>query len=60
MTEKSILPWTIKGESAVTVSTFMERVYEVHLQSRHRDHVKQNVHFGLLLRIKMHRQTPLS
>lgn len=38
MTEKSILSMTIKGESAVTASTFMEMMREVHLPSWHRDH----------------------
>jgi hypothetical protein len=38
MTEKSILRVTIKGESAVTESTFMGIAREVHLPSWHRDH----------------------
>jgi hypothetical protein len=38
MTEKSILRVTIKGESAVTESTFMGIAREVHLSSWHRDH----------------------
>jgi hypothetical protein len=43
MTEKSILCVTIKGESAVTESTFMEIAREVHLSSWHRDHFQVSV-----------------
>lgn len=53
MTEKSILSMTIKGESAVTASTFMEKAGEVHLPSWHRDHF-------LLGNVKVHRPMPLS
>ncbi len=38
MMEKSTLSKTIKGESAVTESTFMGMIGEVHLLSWHRDH----------------------